>query len=89
MPVYKFRDVSEMPDERWYDKGSPELLRAIRRVWDFSSRTTQPRFPAGVYKHRSIEEAERLREKWAKENFEAHRKRMDSKPVFTDDPTTE
>ena len=71
----KFRDVSEMEDT-WHPPGSPELLRAIRQVWDFAERTLKPRFPPGVYKHRSIEDAERLREQWERANFEAHRARL-------------
>jgi len=33
------------------------------------------RFPPGVFKHRSIEDAERLREVWEDANFEAHLRR--------------
>jgi len=29
------------------------------------------RFPPGVYKHPSIEEANRLQERWERDNFEA------------------
>jgi len=75
MPVYKYRDVSEMPDDTWHEKGSPELFRAIRATWEFAQRVTRPRFPPGVYKHRSIEDAERLRDAWESDNFEAFRER--------------
>lgn len=72
MPVRKFRSVEEMEGNTWREAGDPALFRAIRATWDFARRSTQPRFPPGVYKHRSIEEAEELREEWAKANFEAH-----------------
>ena len=78
MPVRKFRDVSEMPDDHWYEPGDPALFRAIRACWDFAQRTTRPSFPPGVYKHRSIEEAERQRELWEEENFEAFRRRREA-----------
>ncbi len=71
MPVYKYRDVSEMPDDTWHEKGSPGLFRAIRQTWEFARRTTRPRFPSGVYKHRSIEDADELREAWEEGNFKA------------------
>ena len=54
MPIRKYRDVGEMKD-RWYAPGSPELLAAIRRVWDFATRTCPQHFPRGVYKHRTID----------------------------------
>ena len=75
MPVYKYRHVSEMVDRSWRQPGDPGLFRAIRATWDFARRTTQPRFPPGVYKHRSIARAEELREAWERANFESFRKR--------------
>ena len=69
MPVRKFRDVSEMEDNTWREPGSPELFRAMRAIWDFADRTLQRRFPPGVYKHRSIEDAQKLREKWEADCF--------------------
>ncbi len=71
MPVYKYRDVSEMEERSWHEPGDPELFLAIRATWELAQRTTQPRFPPGVYKHRSIAMAERLREAWEQANFES------------------
>jgi hypothetical protein len=71
MPVFKYRDVSEMVDRTWAEPGSLELLRAIRATWELAERTTPLRFPPGVYKHRSIEAAEKLREAWEHANFAA------------------
>jgi len=80
MPIRKFRDISEMEGNTWREPGSPELFRAIRSIWDFSSRTLKRRFPPGVYKHRSIEDAQKLREKWEAdcfEEFQARRRATD------------
>lgn len=71
MPVRKFRDVSEMEDTLWRKPGDPELFRAIAAVWDFAARTVPRRFPPGVYRHRSIEDAEALRDKWEEADFQA------------------
>lgn len=80
MGVKRFRDVSEMEGNTWYEPGDPRLFEAIRAVWDFAARTLQPRFPPGVYKHRSIEDAEALRETWDRANFEAfHARRREKK----------
>jgi len=74
MPVRKFRDVSEMEDAVWRERG-PDLFGAIRRVWDFAARTVELRFPPGVYRHRSIEEANAQSERWAQTNFDAFQAR--------------
>lgn len=70
MPVRKVRDLQEMEDALWHEPGTPELWRAIRLVWSFAARTCPQRFPPGVYKHRSLGEAQRLREVWEEENFQ-------------------
>jgi len=61
MPVYKYRHVGDMEDRSWREPGDPALYRAIRGTWDFARRTIRPRFPPGVYRHRSIAEAKELR----------------------------
>ena len=71
MPVRKFRSLEEMEDALWREPG-PSLWQAIRRIWDFARRTTRLRFPPGVYRHRSVEDAKALRERWDEENFRAY-----------------
>ena len=75
MPIKKFRDVSQMEEPR-YEAGSPQLFAVIRHVWSLADRICPLRFPPGVHKHRSIEDAETLREKWEEANFLAHQERM-------------
>lgn len=62
MPVKKIRDLQEMEDSLWREPDDPELWRAIARAWSFAARTVPRHFPPGVYNHRSIEDAQRLRE---------------------------
>ncbi len=78
MPVRKFRSVAEMEGNTWRQPGDPSLYRAIRSTWDFARRTLEPHFPPGVYKHRSIEDAARERQRWQDANFAAYRARISS-----------
>jgi hypothetical protein len=75
MPIKKFRDVSEIEEVR-YEPGSQRLFEVIRYVWDLSDRICPLRFPSGVFKHRTIEDAAALREVWEEANFRAHRERI-------------
>ncbi|HEY4183941.1 MAG TPA: hypothetical protein VGP07_02690 [Polyangia bacterium] len=75
MPVRKFRDVSEIEEPR-YEPGSRQLYEVIRHVWGLSDLICPLRFPEGVFRHRTIEDAEALRAKWEDDNFQAHRARM-------------
>lgn len=64
MPVRKFRSVEEMSQPVWRSPGDPELLRAIRALWDLGARTSRRRYPPGVHKHRSVTEMQRVQEEW-------------------------
>jgi hypothetical protein len=71
MPVRKFRHLEEMEDALWRKPGDPALWRAIDAVWAFAAETCPQRFPPGVYRHRNLQEAERLRDRWEEDNFKA------------------
>ncbi|HLA76941.1 MAG TPA: hypothetical protein VJU18_05100 [Vicinamibacteria bacterium] len=71
MPVRKFRSLQETEDALWRPPGDPKLWRAMASVWDFAARTCPRHFPPGVHKHRSIEDAQALRERWEAEDFRA------------------
>jgi hypothetical protein len=79
MPVRKFRTLLEAEDSLWYEPDDPRLWKAIAGVWDFGTRTTGYRFPPGVYKLRSVEEANKLHDEWEKANFESYQRRL--KPI--------
>lgn len=63
-------------DQAAFERGSARLFEVIRHVWGLSDRICPLRFPEGVFKHRPIEDAERLREQWEDANFRVHRARM-------------
>ena len=69
MPVRKFRNLQDMEDSLWRAPNDPALSAAIARVWDFADRIAERHFPQGVHKHRSIEEAQELRDHWDETNF--------------------
>ena len=75
MGVRKFRDVSEI-DEVRLEPGSARLFEVIRHTWGLIDRIHPLRFPSGVFKHRTIEDAETLREQWEESNFHAHQARV-------------
>jgi hypothetical protein len=71
MPVRKFRSLQEMEDSLWRNPGDPGLWAAIAAVWGFAARTCPRRFTPGVYRHRSVEDAERQRDAWEEADFRA------------------
>ena len=83
MPFRKLRRLQEMEDSLWREIGPP-LWDAIQRVWDFAERTCPRRFPPGVHKHRSVEEAQAQRERWEEKDFIAFWERQ--RAAGADDP---
>lgn len=69
MPVRKFRSINDVK-ELWREPGSPELSRAIERVWTFGHRTMRRRFPPGVHRRRNLVELNEATEQWNRANFE-------------------
>ena len=68
MPVRRYRSVEEMEDAAWMDPSDPQLWPTIREVWRLAERMSPRRFPRGVYKNRSIEEANERAEAWERDS---------------------
>jgi hypothetical protein len=64
MGLRKFRSAEEMPSPEWGEPLDPENLRRAADLSSLAARLHPRRFPAGVYRYRSVEEASAVREKW-------------------------
>jgi len=76
MPVQKFRSLDEMRRAKWVSADDPRLPDIIRfnwkAAWEMSGRYVPPR---GVFKFRSIEEANAHRRAWEAERIKLCRAR--------------
>jgi hypothetical protein len=70
MPVRKLSTLAADDDSLWLDPADPQLIPTIVAVWERSSRLCHPNFPPGVYKHTSIEDANRTTERWEHDAIE-------------------
>jgi hypothetical protein len=81
MPVKRFRSLDEMRRAQWLAPDDPRLFEVVRFVWELSwegsGRYVPPR---GVFKFRSIEEANAHRDAWEKDRIEKikHQRKADS-----------
>jgi len=64
MPVRKFRSVADMPPPPPLLPLDPQNLKLACELSTTASRLRPLRFPAGVHKHHSLDEALRLRRSW-------------------------
>jgi len=73
MPVRKLSTIPADDDSLWLDPTDPQLIPTIVAVWERSRRLCRPYFPPGVYKHASIEDANRTTARWEHETIERAR----------------
>jgi hypothetical protein len=68
MPIQKYRSAAEMPRIPSCEPLSDEGLARIRQLWARSSAMSPRIYPRGVFKFRSIEEAQAARDRVTQEN---------------------
>ena len=64
MPVQKFRSFDSAREALWGDPSEPGYFRRMAWLWAFSDWLSPKTFPHGVYRFRSIEEANHQRLEW-------------------------
>ena len=74
MPVRKYRSVTEMPDARPLRPLDPENLRIACELTELTFALHPWKFEPGVRKYRSVEEADRHRREWERQQV---RRRVD------------
>ena len=74
MPVQRFRSVADMPPVPPCESLDAECLRRIARLWARSSAFSQRVYPRGVFKFKSLAEAQAARERVTQENVERLRR---------------
>jgi hypothetical protein len=68
MPVKKYRSVAEMPRVPHCEPLSQDCIARITRLWARASAMSPRIYPRGVFKFRSIEEAQAARDRVTGEN---------------------
>lgn len=64
MPPRKYRSVADMEPPPWREPLDPENLRLVCDLSELAARLRPRRFPPGLHKYRSLEEASRRRLRW-------------------------
>jgi hypothetical protein len=67
MPVHKFRSLEEAEKALWRPAFDPDNLRIAASVTNLAMSLARMTFPKGVFKFRSLEEADRERERLTSE----------------------
>lgn len=64
MPVIKYPSVADQPAQRWHAPGDPGNLARAERLMALAAWLCPRERPRGVFRFRTIEEAQAWRETW-------------------------
>ena len=62
MPVQKFKTFEEAEKALWNFKPDDAYLARIAELWDFATKLNPISYPKGIFKFKTIEEANKHRE---------------------------
>ena len=61
MPIYKYKTIEEADMSSWCFDPDPEYYQRVAQLWALGDALSPYRYPSGLKKFRSIEEANRDR----------------------------
>ncbi|HEX4966633.1 MAG TPA: hypothetical protein VF173_37835 [Thermoanaerobaculia bacterium] len=82
MPVQKFRSVEDMPPVP-SSETVEDRFRRIAKLWARASAWSGMVYPRGVFKFRTLEEAQAARERVTQENVDRLRQQRERSPVVS------
>jgi hypothetical protein len=62
MPVFKYKTFEEAERALWNFKPDENYFKRVAELWDFANQLNPIRYPRGIFKFKTIEEANRHRE---------------------------
>lgn len=64
MPVYKFKTFEEAERALWNFHPDEAYYSRVAELWNFANKLSPVSYPRGIFKFRSLEEANKQREEW-------------------------
>lgn len=64
MPIYKFRSFAEAERALWNFNPDEAYFRRVAQLWEFANMLSPMAYPRGIFKYRSIEEADKEKREW-------------------------
>ncbi len=64
MPVYKYKSFEEAERALWNFHPDAAYYKKVAELWNFANKLRPIKYPRGVFKFRTIAEANRQRDEW-------------------------
>jgi len=68
MSLQKFKSFEEAERALWCLNPDEKYFKQVRELFKLANRLCPPNFPWGVFKYRTIEDADKDKEKWLLQN---------------------
>ena len=62
MPIYKFKTFQEAEEALWNFNPDKNYFKSVRKLWEFAGILHKVRYPRGIFKFSTLEEAQKHRE---------------------------
>lgn len=62
MPIYKYKTFEEAERALWNFHPDEEYFKRVAELWDFADKLNPIKYPKGIFKFKTLEEANRHRE---------------------------
>ena len=64
MPIYKYKTFEEARMALWSREPDRTYFRQLNSLWALADRLSRFKYPSGVFKYRTFEEADKQRGEW-------------------------
>lgn len=71
MPVIKYETFEDAEKALWNFNPDDAYYRRVNRLFEFADRLNPIRFPRGIFKYRTLEDAARQHDDWVLEHGES------------------
>jgi hypothetical protein len=68
MPIYKYKTFEEAERALWNFHPDETYFRKVADLWSFANRLSPISYPTGIFKFRSLEEANKHGDQWELEH---------------------
>ncbi len=64
MPVYKYKTFEDADRAQWNFYPDEGYLKKVLELWNFANKLSPLSYPKGIFKYRTLEEANKQRDEW-------------------------
>lgn len=68
MSIQKFKTFNDAEKALWCFKPDKEYYNQVIELFEFANQICPPEFPHGIFKYKTMEEANKQKEEWILEN---------------------